>query len=363
MLRENHLYLCRFQSHGPDNFVLRTSSIPPILLPNAMTLLTVSGISKLGDGEPVLKDISFSQERHQKIAMAGESGSGKSTLLKIIAGLIQPDAGEVRFANERVKGPAEKLVPGHPGIAYLSQHFELPQFLRVEQVLAYASNLPDKDADALYDVCRISHLMKRKTDQLSGGERQRIAMARLLIASPSLLLLDEPFSNLDVAHKNLLKAVIEDVGDKLKITCLLVSHDPADTLSWADQILVMRAGKILQQGTPAQVYRQPADTYTAGLFGKYNLISPAFQKVFEFAGMPANGKHMLIRPEHFRITREKNHGLAGKVKQVSFFGSYDELEVALGGNSTILVRETAGGSIAKGDTVYVTFDPSQVWLM
>src|SRR5688500_2555870 len=115
-----------------------------------MTFLAVSDISKQGLGNFKLQDITFSQRKNQKIALAGETGSGKSTLLKIIAGLEQPDSGEVVFKNETVKGPAENLVPGHSGIAYLSQDFELPKFLRVEQVLSYANNLNQEEADTLF---------------------------------------------------------------------------------------------------------------------------------------------------------------------------------------------------------------------
>lgn len=337
--------------------------IPVVSIPEKVMLLTVSGISRLGDGDHVLKDVSFSLQRHQRIAIAGETGSGKSTLLKIIAGLIQPDTGEVRLDNERVPGPAEKLVPGHPEIAYLSQHFELPQFLRVEQALDYANVLSDEDAGTLYEVCRIGHLLKRRTDQLSGGERQRVAIARLLISSPSLLLLDEPFSNLDVAHKQLLKTVIEDIGASLKITCMLVSHDPADTLSWADHILVMQAGRVVQQGSPAQVYRQPVDAYTAGLFGKYNLIDPASSRhIFELAGIRANGKSMLIRPEHFKVATQGPNTLMGKVSQVNFFGGYYELEVALP-HGNITLRKTSGDITPKGETIHITFDPADAWLV
>ena len=311
----------------------------------------------------MLKDVSFSLQRHQRIAIAGETGSGKSTLLKIIAGLMQPDTGEVQLNDERVLGPAEKLVPGHPDIAYLSQHFELPQFLRVEQALDYANALSNDDASTLFDVCRIGHLLKRRTDQLSGGERQRVAIARLLITSPSLLLLDEPFSNLDVAHKQLLKTVIEDIGASLNITCILVSHDPADTLSWADHILVIKAGRVVQQGSPAQVYRQPVDAYTAGLFGKYNLVDPASSRhIFELAGIKANGKSMLIRPEHFKIARQGTNTLTGTVSQVSFFGGYYEVEVALS-HGNITLRKTAGDIAPKGETVHITFDPADVWLV
>src|SRR5687767_484925 len=144
-----------------------------------MSLLSVSGISKQVDGGFLLQDISFTQRRYQRIAIAGETGSGKSTLLKIIAGLVQPDSGEVIFDGERVKGPAEKLVPGHHAIAYLSQDFDLPKFLTVEQALSYTNTISDSAATAIFEICRINHLLNRKTDQLSGGERQRIAIARL----------------------------------------------------------------------------------------------------------------------------------------------------------------------------------------
>src|SRR5258706_9094063 len=177
-----------------------------------MAFLNVSGISKKEGQWFSVKDINFVQEQFQKIAIAGETGSGKTTLLKMIAGLMQPDAGEIVFKGEKVLGPYEKLIPGHRRIAYLSQHFELRNNYRVEEELESKNLLTDKEADEIYSVCRIRHLLKRKTDQLSGGERQRIVLARLLTSSPELLLLDEPFSNLDAIHKNIIKSVIYDIG-------------------------------------------------------------------------------------------------------------------------------------------------------
>ena len=107
-----------------------------------------------------------------------------------------------------------------------------------------------EEAATLFEICQVDHLLKRRTDQLSGGEKQRIALCMLLVKCPKLLVLDEPFSNLDPIHKTVLKTVIEDIGKRLQITCMLTSHDPHDTLSWADEILVMKNGKIIQQGTP-----------------------------------------------------------------------------------------------------------------
>ncbi|HAC24978.1 MAG TPA: ABC transporter ATP-binding protein, partial [Cytophagales bacterium] len=236
----------------------------PLLLVNRVGLTDQRGFS--------LRNIQFTQGQGQHIVIAGETGSGKSTLLKIIAGLLQPDSGEVVFQGEAVKGPRETLVPGHPGIAYLPQYFELPKFLRVEQVLEYASKLTPREAEKIFRLCRIQHLLSRKTDELSGGERQRIALCRLLIGKPALLLLDEPYTNLDMIVKGILKEVIQSISQQLGITTLLVSHDPEDTLPWADRIIILKAGKIVQQDTPHEIYFHPRSEYVAGLFGRYSVV-------------------------------------------------------------------------------------------
>ncbi|WP_324677603.1 ABC transporter ATP-binding protein [Hymenobacter sp. GOD-10R] len=327
-----------------------------------MSLLSVTGISLQENNKFALKDISFTLEKFQKLAIAGETGAGKSTLLQITAGLLQSETGEVRFEDKIVRGPADKLVPGHPAIAYLSQQFELPQFLRVEQVLRYANKLTAEQARTLYDVCRINHLITRKTNQLSGGERQRIALAKLLLASPTLLLLDEPFSNLDRVHKNILKSVIHDLGEKLGITCILISHDPHDTLSWADEIMVLKAGQLIQRGTPAQIYRQPVDEYTTSLFGDYNLITGEAVPVFaELAGIEITSEALVIRPEDFKISSEDNGGLLGEVTQARFFGAYSELEIKLAGTS--ITAKTGAHDYVPGAAVYVTLAPESGWFL
>ncbi|CAL1518427.1 ABC transporter ATP-binding protein [Chitinophaga sp. MM2321] len=325
-----------------------------------MDLLQVSKISKQLQGAYILKDINFTLKQFQKIAIAGETGSGKSTLVKIIGGLTQTDTGEVLFENKKVEGPLEVLIPGHPGIAYLSQHFELRNNYRVEEILSYANKLSEEEAADLYAVCRISHLLKRKTDQLSGGEKQRIALARLLISSPRLLLLDEPFSNLDMIHKNILKSVINDIGERLDITCMLVSHDPQDILPWADDVFVMKDGEIIQKGSPQEVYSQPVNEYTAALLGNYNLITPANAAAFAgLKGVEINGKNIFIRPENFKITKTAGKGLKGTVNKIDYFGSYYEVEVLLGTHPVIVDAGTC--NVVKGDTVYVSLAKNGAW--
>ena len=325
-----------------------------------MNLLEVSGVRKQEGDQEVLKGVSFTQKEFQKIAIAGESGSGKSTLLKIIGGLTQADGGEVLFENVRVKGPLERLLPGQPGIAYLSQHYELRNHYRMEEILSYANTLSDEEAETLYEICHISHLMKRKNDQLSGGEKQRVALARLLTTAPRFLILDEPYSNLDPIHKNTLKKVIHEIGKRLDITCLLVSHDPLDTLSWADEIIVMKDGQILQQGPPQQVYSQPVNEYAAALFGAYNLIPPAAAKDFKgLPGINVNGKSLYIRPERFEITDKAAHTLKGTVKEVHFMGSIYEIAVQL--SSSIVTVKTGNSHHRVGEEIHLSLSPDDVW--
>ena len=325
-----------------------------------MDFLEVSHISKQQHGAYILKDVSFTQQQFQKLVIAGETGSGKSTLMKITGGMGQADSGTVMLEGKRVKGALEVLIPGHPGTAYLSQHFELRNNYRVEEILSYANKLTDEAAREIYDVCRITHLLKRKTDQLSGGEKQRIAMARLLISSPGLFLLDEPYSNLDMIHKNILKNVISDMGARLGITCMLISHDPTDILPWADVILVMKEGEIVQQGTPKEIYNQPVNEYVAALFGKYNLITPAKSGILEgLPGIMRNGKNIFIRPEDLKIVRNKKDAISGKIRELAFYGSYLEAEVALG--NELLTIKTTDARLKKNGMVNITVAPEAVW--
>lgn len=154
----------------------------------AMALLKVTGVTRYENGIAVADNISFEQQPRQKIAIAGETGSGKTTLLKMISGLLQPDAGEIIFKGKHVPGPYEKLIPGHPDIAYLSQHFELRNNYRVHEILEMSNRLTDEEGADVYAVCRIEHLLGRRTDELSGGERQRIALAKIAHRPPSIII-------------------------------------------------------------------------------------------------------------------------------------------------------------------------------
>ena len=195
-----------------------------------------------------------------------------------------------------------------------------------------------------------------ETDQLSGGEKQRIALARLLVTAPQLLVLDEPFSNLDLIHKSILKSVLHDVQNQLGVTMLLASHDPVDTLSWADELIILKNGIIVQGGTPQALYHQPADKYVAGLLGGYNLLTDGLVKAF---GVVATGDKIIVRPEQFKIVKNEIDAVQGSVQEVHFYGSYYEVKVAVGTDGLII--KTGNENLHIGDVVFVALQSDAVW--
>jgi iron(III) transport system ATP-binding protein len=280
-----------------------------------MAWLRVEDVSKWIGTQQVLAPLHLQVDRQQRIGIAGATGSGKSTLLKIIAGLEQSDTGRVYLEDQPVNGPLEQLIPGHPRIAYLSQHFELRNNYWVHEILSYANTLSSTQANQLYQRCDIAHLLNRRTHQLSGGERQRVALARLLSGQPDLLLLDEPFSNLDWIHKTTLQRIIEALHTEDGLTLMMVSHDANDLLGWADEIWILHEGKLIQQGTPQSVYFQPAIPTLNGLFGPGHIPSTALA-----AALQIDLKvYPVIRPNQCVLSQDPN-ALKVEVLQSRFRG-------------------------------------------
>lgn len=282
-----------------------------------MALLEVKSLSKKINNNLAVEDVSFVQAELQKLAIVGATGSGKTTLLKMIGGLIQPDNGIILLKQQKVIGPDYKLLPGHEKIAYVSQYFELRSNYKVFERLEMANKMEASDAEHIYEVCKIQHLLKRRTDELSGGERQRIVLASLLTTKPNLLLLDEPFSNLDNIHKRIMKTVVRDIGEQLNTTCILVSHDATDVLSWADRIVVMHEGRMIQDDSTQQVYQNPCNEYAAALLGNYNIVSNELAAVLQL-----NTARKIIRPQHFIFVPESSNAIKGEILQMEYYGNF-----------------------------------------
>lgn len=307
-----------------------------------MDFLQIQHLTNSIGGSVILKDVNLKFEQGQRISIAGQTGSGKTTLLRLIAGLIQPGDGTVFFKGEKVKGPQEQLIPGHPRIAYLSQYFELRNHYRVSEELDYANKLSLEHAEQIFEICRIGHLLQRYTHQLSGGERQRIAMAKLLLSGPELLLLDEPFSNLDQHHLKWMQEIIEKVGKDMGMTVILVDHEPDHILPWAQRIIVLKDGEITQEGTPEGIYRNPVNAYVAGLFGRFSIMPDRWK-----AGTD-RGKFLVCRPEQLTFYKREaaGEGIKGEVVDVRYYGSHNEVEVNVG-ETELLVRVAVNASVKR----------------
>jgi ABC-type sulfate/molybdate transport systems ATPase subunit len=296
--------------------------------------------------EPLLGGFSLQQinlvlEQGKKLALIGETGTGKSTLLKTIAGLLQHSEGKIIFNGNKCLGPNWQLIPGVDGIGYLSQHFELRNNYRMEELLEYANELTTEEAQQLFDLCEISHLMKRNSYQLSGGEKQRIAFARLLINKPKLLILDEPYNNLDVAHATTLKRILETACEQYNITCFLASHNPADILPWAEELIVLKQGKIVQQGSCESIYYSPVDDYVAGLLGEFTVLQTELANALELSA------NTILRPNQFQVSEI---GVPATVKRCNFLGSH-----------YLVVAEACGQEVVVYHHQFVSFN-SEVYL-
>ena len=176
--------------------------------------------------------------------------------------------------------------------------------------------------------------------------------SRLLITKPRLLLLDEPFTNLDTFHKNIINQVIHQISDELGITCMLVSHDPVDVLSWADELILIKDGIILQQGSPKEVYYSPINEYAAGVLGNYNLLNENHASIANELGLGNPGIPLFIRPEQFIISDKKENTILAIVVKILFCGSY--LLIHVNSNGTNLISQTQNQSLSIGDAVYVS---------
>jgi ABC-type sugar transport system ATPase subunit len=319
-----------------------------------MYSISAASISKDRNGQVLFRDFNFNTEDYNRIAIMGSTGAGKTTLLKMMAGLMQPDSGKIFIGDERVLGPDEKLIAGHPLIGYLSQHYELRNNYYVSELLDMANKDAATRIEELSVLCNIRHLLNRRTDALSGGERQRIALARVLLAKPKWLLLDEPYSNLDLIQKRMMMQVIENVGKCLEVSLIMVSHDASDMLSWAEDMIIIEGGNIVQRGKPADLYHKPANMHVAGLLGEYNLCDVALiEQLINTSFTHAPSKKYIIRPEYIFISKEKK-GAAAIVTESYFKGGYVLVSCTLKNHAgSVLVSAPPSQDLNVGEEIYL----------
>ena len=236
-------------------------------------ILDVKGLTKSFNGHTVLHGIDLDLKPGTTTAVVGASGCGKTTLLRLIAGFETPDAGTITIDGRQVASAESAVAPHRRGVGYVAQDGALFPHLTVGQNIAYGLRGTDRDevrrrvGELLETVSLETSYASRRPHQLSGGQQQRVALARALARRPVLMLLDEPFSALDTGLRASTRKTVAGLLTDAGVTTLLVTHDQEEALSIADQVAVMRDGLFTQVGGPQQVYRQPADRFTAEFLG------------------------------------------------------------------------------------------------
>jgi ABC-type Fe3+/spermidine/putrescine transport system ATPase subunit len=283
-------------------------------------MLQVQNISFSYDSKKVIKQMNFTIQKGQNIAVIGESGCGKSTLLKLIYGLYDLDEGKIFWDETEVLGTKFNLVPGMSFMKYLSQDFDLMPYISVaENVGKYLSNVniekKQQRIQELLDIVEMSDFANVKAKYLSGGQQQRVALARVLALEPEVLLLDEPFSQIDNFRKNALRRNLFGYLKSRGITCIVATHDSTDSLSFAEETIVLQDGEVIAKANSLALYKNPSNKYIASLFGEVNEL-----KKSQFSEIEGEDETLLLYPHQLKITN--NGALKVVVKQSYFKGSH-----------------------------------------
>ena len=291
-------------------------------------MLKVSNISfQYAPKKEILSAISFTLGEGQHLCVMGESGSGKSTLLKAIYGLLDLKKGSIYWKSHEVLGPAFHLVPGMSLFKYVAQDFDLMPYTTVaENIGKFLSRFYPEEKEQrtkeLLDVIEMSSFANEKVKTLSGGQQQRVAIARALAKEPELILLDEPFGQIDNFKKNSLRRKLFSYLKEKNISCIVATHDGDDALSFADQMMVIKNKKVVALDSPRNLYKNPSEHYVAALFDDVNELF-------------VDGKKRLIYPHQIQVSKASSYKAV--VKKSFFKGSFWLIEAIF--NSQVIFFE------------------------
>lgn len=267
--------------------------------------------------KPLFQNLNLRFEAGKIIALAGESGCGKSTLLSLMYGLLDWESGEIIFDGEKLMGPKGNLVPGEADMKFVAQSFDLMPYATVaENVGKFISNInlaQKKETVAeLLEVVGLEEYANVLPKYLSGGQQQRVAIARALSVLPKLLILDEPFSNLDFPRKIELREKLFSYVKQNKISLIISTHELQDIIPWLDQIIVLQNGRLIQNDNPEETFRSPYNSYVAKLFGEVNIFTET--EITDF-----NIKKFSYYPKEINISED---GMEAEVLESRFAGNY-----------------------------------------
>lgn len=343
-----------------------------------------------GDLVKAVQDISFKAERGSFYTLLGPSGCGKSTTLRCIAGLEEPDSGEITIGDKIIFSSSKgiSISPHKRNIGMVFQSYAIWPHMTVFDNVAFplkltrkrfSSNMiKEKVTDAL-DTVQLGGLEDRPAPQLSGGQQQRLALARALVREPDIMLLDEPLSNLDAKLRETMRLELKELLGRLNITTLFVTHDQVEALAMSTKVAVINNGQIIQEASPEEIYERPTCRFIADFIGSSNFFSGVVEETAEpgslgkiktdhgifiacFAVEVKRGDNVTLcfRPENIVIETEKpsteNNVLTGKIYALTFLGEYKDVTIAVD-NDIIKTRLSSQSPICRGDNVYIYIPP------
>ena len=299
--------------------------------------LEIDKLSKRYSKNSILNNISFKIKKGDIVSIVGPSGSGKTTLLKCISGLCDVDTGSINLNSKQL----ERLEPNQRNIAYVFQESPLFPHLTVNQNIIFNLKLFDREKlNFIIEKINIGHIKNRYPHEISGGENQRVSVARSLIRNPDLLLMDEPFSNLDLYIKDKLKELVFELISELNTTTIIVNHDIQDSLEISDRILILIDGKINNYDVPHEIYSNPKCLESASLFGMLNRIN-------------TNKDSFYCRPEDIKLT---SSGLTARVINSSFMGPFYKITAHLNDEKIIFYSIK---DLLLDENIFLEIDPKK----
>lgn len=346
--------------------------------------VSIRQVRKLFGADAVLRDISLDVAPGELFFLLGPSGCGKTTLLRLLAGFLEPDAGEIVIGDRSMRG----VPPNRRNIGMVFQNYALWPHLTVTQNVAYGLEVRkvpvterNRRVDEALAIVRMTDHAARKPNQLSGGQQQRVALARALVVRPDLLLLDEPLSNLDARLRLELRDEIRRIHAQTRITTLYVTHDQQESLSMADRMAVMRAGRIEQVGTPRAIYRTPASRFVAEFIGEMNWlpgrvigsdagrlsVETAFGcfQVVSTAPVEAGAPVTLgFRPEAAVVGEAAGNALSGRIGEFTYLGEVEQFQLELEGGLSVKICEQNPTQVrVRGERLTIKIRPEDLLLV
>ena len=348
-----------------------------------MTHVILDNLTKIyaGTDVPAVKDFSLDIPSGRLIAFLGPSGCGKTTTLKMLAGLINPTKGQIKFDGDDVSSvPPEKR-----GAVMVFQNYLLFPYMSVGDNVGFGLKMRGVDkkiiqqkVDEMLDLVKLPHIANRKPSQLSGGQQQRVALARALITNPRLLLLDEPLSNLDAHLRDEMRELILTIQKELEVTTVFVTHDQEEAVLLADNIALMFDGVLQQYAHPVEFYSRPISERAARFFGGMNFIpanregqslsTPVGELKFDAQNnqnAPSGEVQLTIRPEQIQLNSDKTHNnIQGTVRSRIYVGTYTRYKIMLGDYEIEAVRSAdESDAIREGETVSVHLPEDRLWVV